>query len=249
MCTYVLHFDPKADWPLVLAGNRDEVRSRSWAAPAEHWDDRPGVVAGLDQVAGGSWCGINQAGVVCAILNRWDTLGQVAGKRSRGELVLDALDHTEAIEAAEALGQLEPESYRGFNLLIADNSGAFWLRHGEDSRGIECQELSVGTHLISHGEMDDLGQPRGATFLPQFQAAGPPANPESVEDWQAWRQLFGTQGQSDPREGLFVDVPQMNFGTGSQSFIALRSPQKTYEAKSPGVYWFAKPGEPLSQVL
>ncbi len=129
MCTVVLLRRPQAPWPLLLAANRDELRSRPWRPPARHWPDRPDVVAGLDVQAGGSWLGVNDDGVVAAILNRVGSLGPAAGKRSRGELVLEALDHADAAAAAAALVDLDPDAYRPFNLLIADARDAFWLRH------------------------------------------------------------------------------------------------------------------------
>lgn len=129
MCTVVLLRRPASPWPLLLAANRDEQKSRPWRAPGRHWPDRPDVVAGLDELAGGSWLGVNDDGVVAAILNRAGTLGPAAGKRSRGELVLEALDHADAAEAAAALTDLEPAAYRPFNLIVADNRDAFWLRH------------------------------------------------------------------------------------------------------------------------
>jgi Transport and Golgi organisation 2 len=129
MCTVVLLRRPQAPWPLLLAANRDELRSRPWRPPARHWPDRPDVVAGLDVQAGGSWLGINDDGVVAAVLNRVGSLGPAAGKRSRGELVLEALDHADAAAAAKALVDLDPDAYRPFNLLIADARDAFWLRH------------------------------------------------------------------------------------------------------------------------
>jgi hypothetical protein len=88
------------------------------------------VTAGLDVEAGGSWLGINDDGVVAAVLNRVGSLGPAAGKRSRGELVLEALDHADAAAAAAAMVDLDPDAYRPFNLLLADSRDAFWLRHG-----------------------------------------------------------------------------------------------------------------------
>lgn len=129
MCTLILLRRPGSAWPLLLAANRDEMRDRAWRAPARHWPDRPDVVAGIDLEAGGSWLGVNDYGVVAAVLNRVGTLGPSAGKRSRGELVLEALDHAEASAAADALSELEPSAYRPFNLVVADQRDAYWIRH------------------------------------------------------------------------------------------------------------------------
>jgi uncharacterized protein with NRDE domain len=129
MCTLVLMRRPGSPWPLLVAANRDELAGRPARPPARHWPDRAEVVAGLDLQAGGSWLGINDHGVVAGVLNRVGTLGPAAGKRSRGELVLEALDHADAAAAAAALADLDPDAYRPFNLIVADVGDAFWLRH------------------------------------------------------------------------------------------------------------------------
>ena len=129
MCTLVLMRRPGSAWPLLVAANRDELSSRPARPPGRHWPDRADVVAGLDLQAGGSWLGINDHGVVAGVLNRVGTLGPAAGKRSRGELVLEALDHADAAAAAAALADLDPDAYRPFNLIVADVRAAFWLRH------------------------------------------------------------------------------------------------------------------------
>ena len=82
MCTVVLLRRPDHDWPLILGANRDEMVGRPWKPPARHWPDRPEVVAGLDELALGSWLGCNDHGVVAAILNRHGTLGPEIGRAS-----------------------------------------------------------------------------------------------------------------------------------------------------------------------
>ena len=72
-----------------------------------HIDDTD-VVAGLDELAGGTWMGLNDSGVVACILNRHGFLGPAPHKRSRGELVLEALDHADADAAAQALSDVDP---------------------------------------------------------------------------------------------------------------------------------------------
>src|SRR5688500_1521257 len=95
MCTLVLLRRPGAARPLVLAAHRDEMASRRARPPGRPWPDRAEVVAGADAQAGGSWLGLNDHGVAAGVLNRPGTLGPAAGKRSRGELVLEALDHAD----------------------------------------------------------------------------------------------------------------------------------------------------------
>ena len=81
MCTLVLLRRPGHDWPLVLAANRDEMIDRPARPPARHWPDRPEVVAGLDELAGGSWLGLNDHGVVAGILTAAVVASIIAGPK------------------------------------------------------------------------------------------------------------------------------------------------------------------------
>src|SRR4051812_14774699 len=120
MCTVVVLVRPGHAYPLLLAANRDEHRKRLWDSPAAHWPDLPGVVAGRDRTAGGTWMGVNRSGVVAAVLNRAGTLGPILGKHSRGELPLLALRHDSAAAAAAAVSRMDAGNWRDFNMVIAD---------------------------------------------------------------------------------------------------------------------------------
>src|SRR5260370_12365954 len=134
MCTLVILRRPDHRWPVLIGGNRHEMIDRPWQPPGRHWPDRPEVFAGLDTLAGGSWLGINDWGVAAAVLNRHGSLGPAPDRRSRGELVLEALDHADAAAAARALADLHPDAYRTFNLIVADDPHGFWLRHARRLR-------------------------------------------------------------------------------------------------------------------
>src|SRR6266571_2543061 len=148
MCTLVILRRPDHLWPVVIGANRDEMIARPWRAPARHLPGRPEIVAGLDLLAGGSWLGLNDWGVASAVLNRHGSLGPAPGQRSRGELVLEALDHADAVAAAAALSHLDPAAYRTFNLIVADNRDAFWLCHSGTGR-VEAHPLADGLSLIA----------------------------------------------------------------------------------------------------
>ena len=152
MCTVVILRRPDHAWPLVLGANRDEQLDRPWQPPGRHWSDREDVVAGLDELGGGSWMGVNDSGVTACILNRRGTLGPKAGKRSRGEIVLDALDFSDAVAAADALQHLHGDAYRDFNLVIADNRDAFWLKlDGNESARVQVQTIPDGLSMLTAG--------------------------------------------------------------------------------------------------
>src|SRR5260370_23270655 len=106
MCTLVILRRPEHTWPVVIGANRDEMIDRPSKPPGRHWPDRAEVVAGIDLLAGGSWLGLNDWGVAAAVLNRQGSLGPAARPPSRGELVLEAPDHADAVPPAPALADL-----------------------------------------------------------------------------------------------------------------------------------------------
>ena len=238
MCSLVVLHRPGHAWPLLVAANRDELASRPAHAPARHWADRVHVTAGLDVQAGGSWLGVNDDGLVAAVLNRRGTLGRAAGKRSRGELVLEALDHAEAYHAAEALSGLDPAAYRPFNLVVADAADLFWVRHA-GTGPIKAYPLAAGLTFLEAGEANDRTMPRTAAFLPLFQAASVP-DPQAG-DWAAWQTLLAKRSSAtgDPHDAMCI-VTGGDYGTVSSSLIAL----PPYTSQPPvWLYADGRPGE------
>jgi len=246
MCTLILLRRPDHDWPVLLAANRDEMIDRPWAPPGRHWADRPEVVAGLDHMAGGSWMGLNDHGVVAAILNRRGSLGPAAGKRSRGELVLEALDHADAVSAAEALAELRPAAYRSFNLVVADNRDAYWLRNRgeENSRVVEVQPMPEGLSMLTAYDLNDTASPRMARHLPAFQAAPAPA-PDDQDpaggDWSAWQRLLA---ETDPGSEAAMSVERGGFQTVCSSLLALPAPPQALNERPRRPVWLFAPGRP-----
>lgn len=252
MCTVVLLRRPGHDWPLLMAANRDEMADRPWSPPGRHWPDRADVVAGRDDLAGGTWQGVNDSGVAAAILNRFRTLGPQQGKRSRGELVLEALDHADAADAAEALAALDPDAYRPFNMVIADNRDAFWVRHaGPPARRVEVLPVPVGLSMLTAFDLDDAeADPRIALHRPRFLAA-PPPDPET-ESWDAWKALLASRdaGPADAQAAVKRGAAmcfqlESGFGTRSSSLIALPSPERAMlRPAAGGPVWLFAAGPP-----
>lgn len=224
MCTVVILRRPGQSWPLILAGNRDEMENRPWLAPARHWPDTPDILAGRDELAGGSWLGLNDHGVVATILNRAGTLGPAEDKRSRGELVLDALDHADAADAADSLAHLNHQAYRPFNLLIADNRDGFWLRW--DGRQFARQIIEEGLSMITAHDLNDRQDPRINRYLPKFAEIAVPDPDQGKFD--AWENLLADRapaGVVDREAGLTFRL-ESGFGTSSAALIALPSAEQ-----------------------
>jgi hypothetical protein len=220
MCSIVLRIS--ADGVLIGA-NRDEMLNRAWDPPAEYWPEYPGLVAGRDRSAGGTWLGLNRHGMVAAVLNRHGTLGPAAGKRSRGELPLLALGQTDLAAASAKILSLDAGAYRSFNFVLADAGGAFLLR-GLESGTPLLQILGHGTWMITSGEANDVTSPRIARHLPKFEAAPAASWPALLAD-------------NTPPETSALNIPPHDgFGTVSSALITL--------SKTAPPEWLFAPGPP-----
>lgn len=241
MCSIVILRRPGHPWPLIIGANRDEAADRPAKAPGRHWPDRPEVVAGLDELAGGTWLGLNDWGVFAAITNRVGSLGPEEGKRSRGELPLEALDHADAETAARALSHVQAGAYRGFNLIIGDARSAYWIS-GDGRSRLRCIPLADGLTMVTARDADDLTSPRIARYRAQFEWA-PVPDPDR-NDWQAWQALLAARDH-DPAAGpggAMCVIGDNGFGTVSSSLLALPAPG---EAAGRGRWLHAdgRPGE------
>lgn len=205
VCTVVVLVCPDQ---ILLAANRDERIERPWDQPAAWWPDHPGVIGGRDRTAGGTWMAINRFGVIATVLNRPGTLGPAAGKRSRGDLPLMALMHPTAAAAADALTQLDASLWRGFNMVLVDRNGGWFVKgigHGHP----HVERLPKGISMVTAYDPNDPNSPRTAHHLPRFQAAEP--------SWEAWRPILADR-RGELAQQLNV-VPRAGFGTVSSSFI------------------------------
>ncbi len=243
MCTVVVLRRKGHDWPLLIAANRDEMSDRPWRPPGRHWPERAEVMGGLDELSGGSWLGLNEDGVVAAVLNRYGTLGPVEGKRSRGELVLEALDHADAAAATAALADLNPAAYRPFNLVIADDRDACCLYHRDENgrAPLEVAALPEGLSMITAFDADDAADPRIRGSLPRFRRAAVPE--PAAGDWAAWQALLACRepaDPADPRSALCFLTPS-GFGTSSSALIALPSRRRGGGARA---VWLFAAGPP-----
>jgi uncharacterized protein with NRDE domain len=159
MCTILLRWDPTAERAIVLAANRDEFRDRLADDPGEI---APGVFAGRDRTAGGTWLAVSRRGL--AALTNVRTGPRDLHAPTRGELPLLALD-------GRLPADLSP--YNAFNLLVVDHDGARVVTHEGAGAPTTIATLAPGTHVIDN-EVFGRPSPR-VTRATALLAAGPPA--------------------------------------------------------------------------
>lgn len=150
MCLIAIAWQARADLPLVVAANRDEWRDRP-AQPAQWWTDRPGVLAGRDLKAGGTWLGISREGRFAAVTNFRDPSDRRSTARSRGELVADFLAGTLDADAYVAQVALRAHEYNAFNLLLADTATLWYF----GSREGPPRPVAPGVHALSNHVLDE----------------------------------------------------------------------------------------------
>jgi uncharacterized protein with NRDE domain len=145
MCLIAVGWRLRADYPLILAANRDELYARP-TAPAGFWADHPDILAGRDLQQGGTWMGLTRSGRIAAVTNFRDGRRVRLGERSRGWLVRDYL--LSGLDPSSFLSQVRStaDQYDGFNLLAGTPRGLF---HYSD-RGTEVTPLAPGAHGLSN---------------------------------------------------------------------------------------------------
>ena len=82
MCTMAILYRVARGTPILVAANREERFDRPTQYPKIQ-SGSPRVVCGIDRRAGGTWLGVNQFGLFCAVTNRRKA-NVPAEPRSRG---------------------------------------------------------------------------------------------------------------------------------------------------------------------
>lgn len=150
MCLLIVLSRLHPDAPLVVAANRDEFLNRPATPMTVLQDHDPRVLGGRDEVAGGTWLAVNDAGVVAGLTNQPNPAGRDPSKRSRGELPLVLARHRHAGAAvAEFVARTRPSDYNAAWLLVGDQRSLYALDlGGDDEVGVE--ELGPGLHILEN---------------------------------------------------------------------------------------------------
>jgi uncharacterized protein with NRDE domain len=230
VCTLAIYVRAFVEFPLIVAANRDEFLDRPTSGP-RLLPGETGIFAGRDEVAGGTWLGINRAGVLAALLNRRSNLLADPTRRSRGQLCVSMLRHSSASSARSAILGEDPHAFNPFNLLVADRTGA-WIasNHGTD-RTLAVTDLEPGLHLVTNLDLNDPTCPKIAASYQQFAALLEPGSPPP-----------GTQAFCDRLQAILsrhdtqLDPRTPGFGNS----LCLHSP--AYGTRSSSIIWLDESG-------
>lgn len=158
MCTIAALWGLHPRHPLIIAANRDEFFARAARPPARRGVARDGAAiwAGEDLTASGTWMGVTARGFFVGVTNQRSLAPRAEGRRSRGEVVLEALreGRNEGVEAL--LRALDPARYNPFNLLFGDASGLRVAYVRDRPASLELLPLGPGVQVLAN---DRLGSP------------------------------------------------------------------------------------------
>jgi uncharacterized protein with NRDE domain len=149
MCVLAFAWNVHPQWRLLLVGNRDELHARP-SAPLACWPDAPGVIAGRDLEAGGTWMGVRPPGRAAVVTNMRDPRLPHDGL-SRGRLVTDFLCGADGLGAHVKELATSAARYRPFNLLLFDRGEAYFASNAPEVRE---HALAAGVYGLSNGGLD-----------------------------------------------------------------------------------------------
>lgn len=145
MCLVLFSYQPDSHMPLVVAANRDEFYARP-ARSAHLWSDVPGLLAGRDLSAGGTWLGISMRRRFATVTNFAEDSPTEDAPCSRGALVDGFLNASSS--AHEFAADIHGPDYRGYNLLLWDGEHLVYT----SNRGT-TQDLEAGTYGLANAEL------------------------------------------------------------------------------------------------
>lgn len=215
MCSIIVASRLWAQWPLVIAANRDESLTRASEGLSVRTHGASLLLAPRDAVAGGTWLGLNRDGLFVGITNRFDARAQGATfPGSRGQVVLDALAEPTARAAAAGADRIDPAHQGPFHLVMADRDGAE-LRWS-DTATIHRRTLGPGVHVVTERSFE-AAPTRREPWLARALAEVADGPPPTVEQWGRWL----SHHDDAPLEGTCVHADARGYGTRSSTIVML----------------------------
>ncbi|NRD77784.1 NRDE family protein [Bacillus sp. BRMEA1] len=149
MCLILFAYHVHPVYKLIVAANRDESYQRP-TLPIHFWEDYPDILAGRDLEKMGTWMGVTKSGRFAALTNYRNPKESAAGKRSRGELVADALKYKGNIKDYMRDLSDSKNLYPGYNLLAGDIEALYYYSNiGEKLVTIEPGIHGLSNHLLN----------------------------------------------------------------------------------------------------
>jgi uncharacterized protein with NRDE domain len=199
MCTILILYQVHPQFPLIIAANRDEYYNRASTTPLV-LQDSPRIVGGQDQEKGGTWMAVSAAGRFAGLTNQRTGSMPDKNRKSRGQVVMSALQARSAPEAKEHIASLNPQDYNPFNLLFGDAQHLYVAYCHDDSPNILVEEVNQGFWVLPNDVIDSpkFNKVRRAKNLLQSQLQTP---------WETLQELLQqtlADHEVNPKDEVFV---------------------------------------------
>jgi uncharacterized protein with NRDE domain len=226
MCLAVLALHALPGIPVLIAANRDEFHARP-THPAAQWADAPGLYAGRDGLAGGTWMGVTAQGRFALVTNFREPGRYLAPAPSRGALVEDYLRGNDSPQAYLARTHESDQAYNGFNLIVGDTRQAWYL----SNRDGPPRPLAPGIYALSNHLLDTPWPKLARTKTAFTEVLGRTPQPDLPALFEALADRQTATDEDMPATGLPPDRERLlsspfivspDYGTRSSSVLVLR---------------------------
>lgn len=200
MCLAYFAIQQHKDYPLIIATNRDEFYARP--SHAMHWWEKPELLAGKDEQAGGTWLAIDRQANFAMVTN-YREIAISVGEKSRGNLALEFLSKPCSNE--QFTHQLDSSLYAGFNLVVG-NLREQRLSH-ISNRSSAITHLQTGLHGLSNALLN--------TPWPKVESGKAAMQELCLQDFdiERWFALLADQQQAPdkqlPQTGIDIELERL----------------------------------------
>ena len=199
MCTILILYQVHPQYPLIIAANRDEYYARPATSPLV-LQQQPKIVGGQDQEKGGTWMAVSAAGRFAGLTNQRTGAMPDKQRKSRGAVVMSALQAASLPEAKEHLAGLATKEYNPFSLLFGDAESLYAAYCHEGSTRVEVEALRPGFWVLPNDVLDSPKfnkVTRAKTLLKD----------DLLSPWEALQPLLRSalaDHEVDPKKEVFV---------------------------------------------
>lgn len=203
MCLILFAFKSHPNYKLIVAANRDEFYNRK-TAPAEYWEDHPGVLAGRDLEGMGTWMGMHTDGNVSMLTNYRDLANIKPAAPTRGKLVSNFL--ITKSRPSDYLDSIHPlsKSYNDYNLVLGTPDD-LWYYSNVDRRKIM---LGSGVYGLSN-HLLDTAWPKVEMGKSQLHEAIGKENVNTEDLFRSLRSDHQAPDNQLPETGVGIEMERM----------------------------------------
>lgn len=229
MCTLSIFRQPHK---LIVTMNRDESRQRAEAGINQWQGEHTQALFPIDGLAGGTWFGINNTGVVMALLNRYQD-PQVKNAPTRGQIIPSSLEQGSCANIINYLNRCDFTGFNPFDLfLITLNSEHHFSWNG--------QKITITQHCKEAMQFSSSGfdtalvlKKRQIRFEQQLKQ-----HPQKA--WQAKQilsQLHLHQDPLEPSNSVLMDRPHTHTKSTCQVILQESQNQFNYYPEASLAQW------------